>query len=380
MLIGKAMRWLSADGLAHRAIAGAQCHPIQCLQEFTALFVATAGLSLSPDQEYREDIMRLAVVAGCIAFASVATFPGAAQAQQLWPTAPVRILVANSPGTATDLAARIFADNLSRNIGQSVVVENRPGADGYIAAVQVAHSAPDGYTLFFASQSIFGIDPHLKKEMPVDPDRDFTHVAIMIDDTGPIGLYAYPPLPFTTIPEMVGYAKANPGKLTFATIVPTFSLIGAWINKRSGIELLEIKYKSGAQGLQDVLSGRVSLYLDTFGPTEPYIKAGKLRVLAVTRRVDDYPQFPTFESVYPGYRQPSFVVLVGPAGMPAGLTKRINRVSATVVENPKFNQDLAKLRWRNIEGARTPQGATELLRRGRADWGAFIQEIGITPE
>ncbi|MFM9972733.1 MAG: tripartite tricarboxylate transporter substrate-binding protein, partial [Burkholderiales bacterium] len=120
--------------------------------------------------------------------------------------------------------------------------------------------------------------------------------------------------------------------------------------------------------------------LDAFGSMEQHVKAGKLRVLAVTRGLEDYPQIPTFQSIYPDYRQPAFIVLTGPAGMSADLTDRINKASASVVTNPKFNQDLAKLRWRNLDGARTPQGTSELIRRARAEWGAFIREIGIQPE
>jgi tripartite-type tricarboxylate transporter receptor subunit TctC len=307
-------------------------------------------------------------------------FAGLAQAQQPWPASPIRVLVANSPGTATDVAARVFSDQLSRNTGQSAIVENRPGADGYLAAQEVARSAPDGYVLFFASQSIFGIDPHIKKVMPVDPERDFTPLAIMLDDTGATGVYAHPSMPFSTLPEMFAWAKANPGKLSFGSIVPIFSMIGAYINKRGGIDMLEIKYKAAPQAVQDTMAGRVPIYLDAFGSMEQHMKAGKLRILAVTKRLDDYPQIPTFQNLWPDYRQPAFIVLMGPGGMPAALALRINRASAAVVENPKFNQDLDKLRWRNVEGARTPQGTAEYMRRARADWGVFIKEIGLQPE
>jgi tripartite-type tricarboxylate transporter receptor subunit TctC len=305
---------------------------------------------------------------------------GVAFAQQPWPAAPVKVLVANSPGTATDIAARLFADGLARSVGQSVVIDNRPGADGYIAAEAVARSAPDGYTLFFASQSVFGIGPFTRKVQTVDPERDFTPIAIMVDDTGAIGLYVHPGLPVTTLPELIAYAKANPGKLSFASIVPLFSMLGAWLNNRAGIDMVDIKYKSAPQGLQDVLTGRVPIYLNAFGTMEQHVKSGKLRVLAVTRPVDDYPQVPTFESYFPEFRQPGTIALVGPAGMPSGLVERINRASAAIVENPKFNKDLAPLRWRNESGARTPQAAAQVLRQGRAEWGAFIRQAGIQPE
>jgi tripartite-type tricarboxylate transporter receptor subunit TctC len=301
-------------------------------------------------------------------------------AQTRWPSQPVRVLVANSPGTATDVAARVYSDHLSRAANASVVVENRPGADGYIAAEQTAKSAPDGHTLFFASQSIFGIDPHIKLKMPVDPDRDFTHIAVMLDDTGASGVFLHPSVPANTMQELVAYAKANPGKVSYASIVPLFSMIGAWINKKSGVDLLEVKYKAAPQAYQDVLAGRVSIMLDAFGTMEQHVRAGKVRALAVTKALEDYPQIPTFTSLYPDYRQPAFIVLVGPPGMSAALTDQINRASAAVVSNPRFNQELAKLRWRNVEGARTPQETSELIRRARGEWGSFIREIGLKPE
>ncbi|OGA26941.1 MAG: hypothetical protein A3I01_15925 [Betaproteobacteria bacterium RIFCSPLOWO2_02_FULL_65_24] len=318
-----------------------------------------------------------------IAIMLAAVLPGLAgttHAQQPWPAKPVRVVVANSPGAGTDIAARGFSNALSQRVGQSVVVENRPGADGYIAAESVARSAPDGHSLFFASQSFFGIDPHIKKSMPVDPVRDFTPIAVMLDDTGATGLFAHPAMPFTTIPEMVGYARANPGKLSVATVVPLFSMMAAWINKRGGIDILDIKYKSSAQATQDAIAGRVSLLLQSFGTMEQHVKSGKVRVLGVSRPIDDYPQFASFASVFPGFKQPSYMVLVGPAGMDAELTRRINRAAANVVEDPKFNQDLSKLRWRNLKGARTPEGTVEFLRQARAEWGEFIREIGIQPQ
>jgi tripartite-type tricarboxylate transporter receptor subunit TctC len=319
---------------------------------------------------------------GVAMVAMVVAVPGTGLAQaQRWPgSQPVRVLVANSPGTATDVAARVYSDILAKQTGGNIVVENRPGADGYLAAQETARSAPDGNTLFFASQSIFGIDPHIKKVMPVDPDRDFTHLAVMIDDSGATGLFAHPSTPFSTLPEMVAYAKSNPGKLSYASIVPLFSMIGGWIAHRSGIDLLEVKYKSAPQAYQDVMAGRVPLHLDAFGSMEPHVKAGKLKVLAVTRRMDDYPQLPLFTATYPDYRQPSFLVLVGPPKMPEALATQINRATAAVVENPRFNQDLAKLRWRNVDGARTPKETSALILKGRAEWGAFIKEIGLQPE
>ena len=299
---------------------------------------------------------------------------------QAWPVKPVRLVVANAPGAAVDTGARIIANSLAAKLGQTVVVDNRPGADGYIAAEAIVRSAPDGYTLFFASQSVIAVDPHIKKSMPFDVERDFTPIAVLVDDSGAHGLFAHPSAPFTTLQEMLGYARANPGKMTVAISVPFFSMLASWLDKRAGIQTLQVPYKSAAQAVQDTLAGRVSLFLTNFAFLERYVQAGKVRVLAVTRPVNDWPQVPTYASIFPGFTFTTFFSLVGPGGMAPELVDRINRAAAAVVEAPKFNQDLAKIRWRNLDGARTPEGTAEFIRQARADWGAFIKEIGLQPQ
>ena len=300
-------------------------------------------------------------------------------AQQDWPAKPIRIVVANSPGAATDLAGRVFADNLSRVTNRPVAVENRPGADGYIAAEAVAKAAPDGYTLFFASQSVFALDPNIKKSMPVDPVRDFTPLGVTIDDTGATGIFVHPTSSYKTLPELFAYAKTNPGKLSFATTVPLFGMMGAWINKRAGTQMVEVPYKATAQANADALSGQVQIILTAFGPFEQYVKAGRTRTLAVTKAVEGYPEIPPLTKFFPDFEQPSFVILAGPAGMNGDLAQRVNRLTASIVENPKFNADLATVRWRNLEGARSLAGTVEFIREKRARWAAYIKEIGIEP-
>ena len=304
---------------------------------------------------------------------------GAIQAQQNWPVKPVRLIVANAAGASVDTGARIVAGALSAAVWQAVIVDNRPGADGYLAAETVARAAPDGYTLFFASQSIFAIDPHIKKTFPFDLERDFTPIAMLVDDTGPIGLFAHPALPFATLQEMVSYARANPTKLSIAISVPQFSMLSSWIDKRAGIATLQVPYKSATQAVQDILAGRVSLFLTNLGFFEQYLKAGKVRALVVTRPAQDWSQIPTLASIFPDFTYTTFFALVGPGGMPRELVQHINRAAAAVVEDPKFNQGLAKIRWRNLNGARTPEGTADFQRRTRAEWGTFIRDIGLQP-
>ena len=317
--------------------------------------------------------MRLALLALCISFA--------AHAQQPWPTKPVRLIVANSAGAATDVAARVFADQLSRRSEKPITVENRPGGDGLVGAQVVVSAPPDGYTLFFASQSTVAIDPNLRKSMPFDPVRDFTVLAIICDDTGPSGVFAHPSMPFNTLPGMIDYAKANPGKLTYAVTVPIFAMLGEWLQRTAGIKMVEVPYKSTPQATQDALTGQVSLYIQLYGQMEPNLRAGKLKLLAVTVRQPDIAGLPSVGDVFPGFSMQGSMFLLGPAGMAPDLVQRINHETDAVVKNPAFNQTLMPLRWRNAEGsARTPQEAVEYVRQTRERWTKFIAETGRQPE
>jgi len=313
-----------------------------------------------------------ALLALCISFA--------ANAQQPWPAKPVRLIVANSAGAAPDVAARVFADQLSRRLDKPIAVENRPGADGFIGAQVVVSAPPDGYTLFFASQSTLAIDPYLHKSMPFDPVRDFTVLAVVCDDTGPTGLFAHPSMPFTTLPGMVDYAKANPGKLTYAVTVPLFAMLGEWLQRRAGIQMVEVRYKSTPQATQDAIAGQVPMYIQLYGQMEPNVRAGKLKLLAVTVRQSDIASLPTVADTFPEFSVQGSMFLLGPAGMPPDLVQRINRETDALVRDPQFNAQLKRLRWQNVEGARTPQGAVEYVRQTRERWGKFIAQTGRQPQ
>ena len=314
----------------------------------------------------------LLLLAACLSFPAFA--------QQPWPSKPIRIIVANAGGAAPDLAARVFNQNFARLAGQPVTLDNRPGADGYIAADAVMRAEPDGHTLFFSTQSLFAIDPFVKKKQPMDPMRVFLPLAVVFDDTGPTGLFVGGGSPFNTWPELVAYGKANPGKLEFAASVPLFKMLGTWISRRAGFAWQEIPYKGGAQANQDVIGGRVAAIITAFGPLEPTVKAGKLRLLALTKRAPDYPQVPQIADLYPGFSQPAFVVLASPAGMPPALAQRINRIAATIVEDPSFNKEVGHVRFANHDGARTVEGTMEFIRGRREEWRNFIREAGIEPE
>jgi tripartite-type tricarboxylate transporter receptor subunit TctC len=308
-----------------------------------------------------------------------AIISGASQAQS-WPAKPVRLVVANSAGSATDVAGRVFADQLSKLTSRPVAVENRPGGDGFIGAQAVISSPPDGYTLFFASQSTVAIDPNLHKTMPFDPVKDFTALAVVCDDTGPTAIFAHPSMPFETLQGMVDYAKKNPGKLNYGSTVPLFTMLAEWIQRRADIRLNEIRYKTTPQANQDALSGQLQVYITAYGPMVPNVNAGKLRVLAVTVRQADIANIPTVAETFPGFEMRGGIFLLGPAGVPADVAQRVNAVAASVVSDPQFNQALKALRWQNLGGARTPQGTVEFIRETRERWARFIKDAGLTPQ
>jgi tripartite-type tricarboxylate transporter receptor subunit TctC len=303
----------------------------------------------------------------------------AAHAQQ-WPVKPVRLVVANSAGAATDVAGRVYADLLSRRTGQPIAVENRPGGDGMIGAQAVVSAAPDGYTLFFASQSTVAIDPNLHKTMPFDPVRDFTAIAVVCDDTGPTAIFAHPSMPFSNLPGLVEYAKQNPGKLAYGTTVPLFQMLGEWIGRRAGIQWTEVRYKTTPQANSDALGGIVQVYITAYGPMVPNVNAGRLKVLAVTVRQNDITHIPTVAETFPGFSMQGSIFLLGPAKIPPDIVQRISSETSGVVKDPKFNDTLKPLRWQNVGGARTPAEAVEYIRATRERWAKFIAETGRTAQ
>ena len=324
----------------------------------------------------------ISVLRGCLI--AVALLGGSADlmAQANWPTRPIRFLVGNSPGAAPDIVARILADQMSRALGQAWAVENRPGADGMIAAEAVGRSQPDGYTLLLGSQGPMAIDMHLKKTVPVDSLKDFSHIAVIVDETTGMAVAVHPSLPVKTLAELVTYAKANPGKLSFSTTVAYGTMFGAWLAKTAGVDMVEVRYKVASQAVQDAVSGRVQVAFQSPAALGAQVKAGALRFLSVAtaRRIADWGEIPTVAETYANFSMRGFMILAGPAGIAKDIVQRLNKEAATIAKDPKFMQDLAKIYWYNFEGARTPEGTYEFVRRERETWGTFIRNIGIKPE
>jgi tripartite-type tricarboxylate transporter receptor subunit TctC len=245
---------------------------------------------------------------------------------QNYPTRPIRLLVGFPPGGSTDLAARALGERLSSALGQSVIVENKPGASGNIAAEQVARAAPDGYTLFMAATS-FATSPAFFDKLPWDPVKDFSPVSLVA--TVPIIAVTHPSVPARTVKELIAYSKANPGKLNMASPGATTltRLSGEMFKQAAGVDWVTVHYKGGAPAMQDMLAGTAQVMFANISDVISQVKAGKLNAIAVTtpRRSAVVPEVPTLaESGFSDFSFLTWQAVVGPAGLPRALVQRLN--------------------------------------------------------
>jgi tripartite-type tricarboxylate transporter receptor subunit TctC len=242
-----------------------------------------------------------------------------------YPARPITFVAVFGPGSASDTICRIIADQLSPMLGQPVIVENRPGADGALAALYVHHQRADGYTLLMATNSPLSADPFIHKNLNYDPIKDFVPITRVGSFT--LMLVVNPDLPIHSVKELVDYAKANPGKLTFAS-GNTAGIVGGFtLAKWAEISILHIPYKTPAPALQDIISGRVSMMFADFTSTIPHVKAGTLRPLAISRiqRSSLFPDLPTMdEAGVKGFNLDAWAGLVAPAGTPATIVAKLN--------------------------------------------------------
>src|SRR5262245_27575146 len=256
----------------------------------------------------------------------------AAQAQTLptpnWPTRAIRLIVPTGPGAATDVMARLLAEGVTRGLGQPVVVENLAGASGLLAHQAAARAEADGYTLLFTNTSGMAINPVSFKQLPYDPTKDFTAVA-MVCSLAPQMLSVNAQLPVHSVPELLAYAKAQRGKLAIAfdTTAGAAAFGARLLNRRADLGLVEVPYRSAAQMTQDVASGVNQVMMSSIAAANAVVQAGKVRRLAVTSqaRFPSLPELPTLNETVPGIVMDGFFAIVAPAGTPAEVVARLNR-------------------------------------------------------
>ena len=302
-----------------------------------------------------------------------------ATAQERYPSKPVRIVVPFAPGGSTDIVARYLAERLTATLGQSVVVDNRPGAGGNIGAESVARAASDGHTLLMATTGVMAINQSLYKNMGYDPAKDLEPVSYVASITNvlavPIDLAA------NNVQELIALAKAQPGKLSFASSGAGSSthLSSELFKSMAGIDVLHVPYKGSSQALTDLMAGRVSLIIDNMPSALPFIKAGRLRALGVsgTKRSPALPELPTIaEAGLRGYESLSWSGIAAPAGTPKEIIARLNREIAAVLAQPDMRQKLADAGADAVGGA--PELFAEHIRGEREKWSRLIRERGIT--
>jgi tripartite-type tricarboxylate transporter receptor subunit TctC len=306
----------------------------------------------------------------------------AASAQaQSWPTRPIKIIVAQAPGGVTDVITRIIAQPLSDVLGQSVVVEDRPGATGLLGTEVVARAAPDGYTLL-AYVDANTIIPFTMKRIDHDPDRSFA--AITIVARGSHVIVANPSAPFSNLRELVDYAKAHPGELSYAspgTGSPQH-LATETLAREAGIRITHIPYKGGGQAIVDVVAGNVPFGTVGLAPALPHLRAGKLKAIAVTgaTRSPLLPDVATVaETAIPGFSTIQWQGLVAPAGTPPAVIERLHQAMVEVMRRPDV---IEKIRNQGLDAvsSTTPDEFQQMIRAELKRWPAVVKTAGVQPE
>lgn len=311
-----------------------------------------------------------------VAASALALLPGAAGAQS-WPSKPIKLVVPFTAGGSTDTVARIMAEKLTARLGQPVIVENRAGAGGLTGSDSVAKSPPDGYTYLVGTSSTMAIIPHLYSKPAYDPARDFAPVILL--GTADIVIVTHPGVPAKSVKELLAHAKANPGKLTFASggNGSISHLLGEYFKSMASVDLLHVPYKGDAQMVTDMLGGRVDMAFGTAVVFLPHIKAGKVNAIAVTnpKRSTTQGHLPTVsESGVPGYEAVQWFGIAAPAGTPREIVQRLNDEARAVLAMPEVRSRFTDLGF-DVVGDR-PEEFAAFVRSENAKWKKIAQVAG----
>jgi tripartite-type tricarboxylate transporter receptor subunit TctC len=323
---------------------------------------------------------RILVACGMMLLGAAANAQTNVQADvQAYPSKPITIIVPFGPGSATDTIARIIGQHLSTALNQTIVIENKPGANGAIAAAYVARAAPDGYTLFLSTNSPHSAAPTLNKTVAYDPVKDFVPITRVGSYT--LMLVLNPDVPAKSIPELIAYAKANPGKLSFASGNTSGVVAGETLKSWAGINIVHVPYKSAPPAINDVLGGRVSMMFTDLTTGMPHVKAGALRALAVTRmqRSKLVPELPTLhEAGVANFDMDSWAAMFAPANTPPEIVTRLNRELRKIIDNPEINGKIAAMGFEAFSSS--PGELGDFVKVQLDKWTKMIKDAGIQPE
>ena len=299
---------------------------------------------------------------------------------QTYPTKPIRLIVPLGAGGATDLVARVVAEKLGERLGQAVVVDNRPGAEGVIGMDAAAKSAPDGYTLVLGSSTTLAANFSLRSKLPFHPVNDFVPVATALKNAFNI-LVIHPNVPAQNLREFIALAKAKPGEMFYGTGTSGSKICVEMFKAMAGIQLTMVNYKSSAPALNDLMGGQVQLVCEPVGTSIQAINAGKLRALGATspNRVAGAPNVPTVaESGLPGFEYSAWVGVFAPAGTPRAVVGKLGAELAVVLRQPETVARIEGVGFDPMVGG--PEVLAELLRTEIARAAKVVREAGIKPD
>ncbi len=307
----------------------------------------------------------------------VLVLSAAPAAAQTYPAKPIRLICPFPPAGAVDIASRAIANELTKTLGQTVTVENRPGAGGNLGAEAAARSAPDGYTLFMSTSGIQAINPALYAKMPVDVNRELVSVAPLVSLSNVLVLH--PSVKANSVKEVIALAKAQPGKIPYASSGngTSIHMSGAMFTQMTGIDLIHIPYKGSGPAVTDLLAGQVSMMFDNIPSALPHIKSGKLRALATTgaKRDAALPELPTVaEAGVPGYESGVWFGLMAPAGTPKEVVAKLNAEAVKGTKAPEFVKRMTDLGYNMIPG--TPEQMTEMIKVEIGRWTPIVKASG----
>jgi tripartite-type tricarboxylate transporter receptor subunit TctC len=296
---------------------------------------------------------------------------------QSFPTKPIKLICPFPAAGAVDIASRAIASELAKNLGQPVTVDNRPGAGGNIGGAEAARSAPDGYTLFMTTSGINAINPALYAKMPFDPVKDLAPVIALVSLSNV--LVVHPSVKANSVAELIALAKAEPGKLTYASsgYGTSIHMSGEMFKHMARVDILHVPYKGSAPAITDLLGGQVMIMFDNLPSALPHIKAGKLRALAVTGAQRDplLPDVPTVaEAGVPGYESGVWFGLAVPAGTPKEEIARLNEAAVKGAKSPEFVKRMTEMGYTIVGG--TPEQMAEMNKVETARWGPIVKASG----
>jgi tripartite-type tricarboxylate transporter receptor subunit TctC len=302
-----------------------------------------------------------------------------ADAQQAYPSRPIRIISPFSPGGGNDTICRIIAPKLVERLGQRVLVDNRAGANGIIGTEVAARSVPDGYTIVLIPSG-HAVNASLRKKLPYDTIKDFTPITMV--GSSPLVLSVHPAVPAQNVKELIALAKARPGQLTYgsAGVGSSGHLAGALFETLTGTKMVHVPYKGMALAITDLISGQIFLAFATSLSSVPHVRSGRLRALATTgaERSPALPDLPTVADSVPGYEASLWYGFVGPAGIPPENVRRLNSEIVAVLELPDVRKRLAS-QGLDVRPS-TPEDFGRLLRTDLARWAKVVQRAGLHPQ